>query len=80
LCQGIAHANFGFKEALALFLDRGEALWTCVWLEAENTRRATAKGAPAGDFQGFRRLVRKKTFEGSSFINVLLETGKRASP
>jgi AcrR family transcriptional regulator len=71
------YANFGSKEALALaFLDRREALWTRGWLEAEITRRATGpKERLLAIFDVFDGWFRKKTFEGCSFINVLLETG-----
>ena len=68
--------NFGSKVDLAVaFLDRREAVWTRDWLEAEVKRRAsTADGRLLAIFDVFDGWFRKKTFEGCSFINVLLES------
>ena len=70
------YSNFGSKVDLAIaFLDRREALWTRAWLETEINRRATN---PADRllaiFDVFDGWFRKKSFEGCSFINVLLES------
>ena len=68
--------NFNSKVDLAIaFLDRREAVWTRGWLEAEVKRRAsTADGKLLAIFDVFDGWFRKKTFEGCSFINVLLES------
>lgn len=70
------YSNFGSKVELAIaFLDKREAVWTRGWLEAEVKRRT-----PDPDerllaiFDVFDGWFRKKTFEGCSFINVLLES------
>jgi AcrR family transcriptional regulator len=70
------YSNFGSKVELAIaFLDEREAVWTRGWLEAEVERRT-----PDPDerllaiFDVFDGWFHKKTFEGCSFINVLLES------
>jgi hypothetical protein len=65
-----------FRTDLAIaFLDRREVVWTRGWLEAEIKRRAsTADGKLLTIFDVFDGWFRKKTFEGCSFINVLLES------
>ncbi len=70
------YGNFDSKVDLAIaFLDRREALWTRGWLEAEVKRRAsTPDGRLLAIFDVFDGWFRKKTFEGCSFINVLLES------
>jgi AcrR family transcriptional regulator len=75
------YSNFSSKVDLAMaFLDRREAVWTRGWLEAEIRRRATApKARLLAIFDVFDDWFRKKSFEGCSFINVLLET-KTSSP
>jgi AcrR family transcriptional regulator len=75
------YSNFNSKVDLAIaFLDRREALWTRGWLETEIKRRATSPTARLlaifGVFDGW---FRKRSFEGCSFINVLLES-KTDSP
>ncbi|MGA7489111.1 MAG: TetR/AcrR family transcriptional regulator, partial [Xanthobacteraceae bacterium] len=75
------YQNFDSKVDLAIaFLDRREALWTRDWLEAEVKRRASdpAKRLLA-IFDVFDAWFHKRSFEGCSFINVLLESGA-ASP
>ena len=62
------------------FLDRRETLWTRGWLEAEIKRRTSdPQQRLLAIFDVFDGWFRKKTFEGCSFINVLLET-KTDSP
>ena len=62
------------------FLDRREAVWTRGWLESEINRRASSpKDRLLAIFDVFDGWFRKKSFEGCSFINVLLET-KPGSP
>jgi AcrR family transcriptional regulator len=68
--------HFDSKTDLALaFLDRREAAWTRGWLEAEITQRAdTPEGRLLAIFDVFDGWFRKRSFEGCSFINVLLES------
>jgi AcrR family transcriptional regulator len=68
--------NFDSKVDLAVaFLDRRETVWTRGWLEAEITRRATApQDRLLAIFDVFDGWFRKRSFEGCSFINVLLES------
>ena len=68
--------NFGSKADLAIaFLDKREAIWTRNWLEAEVNRRASdPKARLLAIFDVFDRWFGKSTFEGCSFINVLLES------
>jgi AcrR family transcriptional regulator len=75
------YSNFNSKVDLAIaFLDRREALWTRGWLESEIKRRATdPKARLLAIFDVFDDWFRKKSFEGCSFINVLLES-KTNSP
>jgi AcrR family transcriptional regulator len=75
------YSNFDSKVDLAIaFLDRREAVWTRGWLEAEVKRRASdPKERLLAIFDVFDGWFRKKTFEGCSFINVLLES-KADSP
>jgi AcrR family transcriptional regulator len=70
------YSNFDSKVDLAIaFLDRREAVWTRGWLEAEVKRRAsTPDKRLLAIFDVFDGWFRKKTFEGCSFINVLLES------
>jgi AcrR family transcriptional regulator len=70
------YTNFKTKVELAIaFLDRREALWTRDWLEAEIKRRATGpEGRLLAIFDVFDGWFHKKSFEGCSFINVLLES------
>lgn len=75
------YSNFNSKVDLAIaFLDRREAMWTRGWLESEIKRRATdPKARLLAIFDVFDGWFRKKSFEGCSFINVLLES-KADSP
>ena len=75
------YSNFNSKVDLAIaFLDRREALWTRGWLESAIKRRATdPKARLLAIFDVFDGWFRKKSFEGCSFINVLLES-KTNSP
>lgn len=70
------YSNFPSKVDLAIaFLDRREAVWTRGWLEAEINRRAsTPDERLLAIFDVFDGWFRKRTFEGCSFINVLLES------
>ena len=75
------YTNFKTKVELAIaFLDRRETLWTRGWLESEIKRRATSPEARLlAIFDVFDGWFHKKSFEGCSFINVLLES-KADSP
>jgi len=70
------YTNFKTKVELAIaFLDRREAVWTRGWLESEIKRRATSpEGRLLAIFDVFDGWFHKKSFEGCSFINVLLES------
>ena len=70
------YSNFKTKVELAIaFLDRREAVWTRGWLESEIKRRATSPEARLlAIFDVFDGWFHKKSFEGCSFINVLLES------
>jgi AcrR family transcriptional regulator len=70
------YSNFKNKVELAIaFLDRREAIWTRGWLESEIKRRAkTPENQLLAIFDVFDGWFHKKTFEGCSFINVLLES------
>jgi AcrR family transcriptional regulator len=75
------YTNFKTKVELAIaFLDRRETVWTRGWLESEIRRRATDPEARLlAIFDVFDGWFHKKSFEGCSFINVLLES-KADSP
>jgi AcrR family transcriptional regulator len=75
------YANFKTKVELAVaFLERREEVWTCGWLESEIQRRAsTPEARLLAIFDVFDGWFHKKSFEGCSFINVLLES-KADSP
>src|SRR5690349_10858440 len=68
--------NFESKEALALaYLERRAALWTRGWLFAEVRRRArTPRAQLLAIFDVFDAWFQRRSFEGCSFINVLLES------
>jgi AcrR family transcriptional regulator len=70
------YSNFDNKVELAIaFLDRRETIWTRGWLESAVRRRATSPEARLlAIFDVFDSWFRKKSFEGCSFINVLLES------
>jgi AcrR family transcriptional regulator len=70
------YSNFKTKVELAIaFLDRREVLWTRDWLEAEIKRRATSpEDRLMAIFDVFDGWFHKRSFEGCSFINVLLES------
>lgn len=70
------YGHFKSKDDLALaFLDRREALWTRAWLEAEVKARSNDPGTRLlAIFDVFDGWFRKRSFEGCSFINVLLES------
>ena len=69
------YRNFRSKDDLVLaFLQAREQRWTRDWLQAEATRRAdTGAGRLLAIFDVFDEWFQKPSFEGCSFINVLLE-------
>jgi AcrR family transcriptional regulator len=75
------YSNFKTKVELAIaFLGRREALWTRGWLESEIKRRAKRpENRLLAIFDVFDGWFHRKSFEGCSFINVLLES-KPGSP
>jgi AcrR family transcriptional regulator len=70
------YSNFESKVDLAIaFLERREAVWTRGWLEAEVKQRTSNPDERLlAIFDVFDGWFRKKTFEGCSFISVLLES------
>jgi AcrR family transcriptional regulator len=74
--KGSLYSNFESKVALAIaFLDRREKLWTRDWLEkAVKSRTDDPEERLLAIFDVFDGWFQKKTFEGCSFINVLLES------
>lgn len=74
------YGHFRSKDELAIaFLDRREAVWTRAWLETEIKRRAfDPKERLLVIFDIFDSWFRNKSFEGCSFINVLLESRKKS--
>src|SRR6201984_2153957 len=75
------YSNFKTKVELAIaFLDKREAVWTRGWLESEIKRRAkTPEGRLLAIFDVFDGWFHKKSLEGCSFINVVLES-REGSP
>jgi AcrR family transcriptional regulator len=73
--------HFQSKDELVVaFLDRREMEWTRAWLETElNLRASGPTDRLLSIFDVFDGWFRKKSFEGCSFINVLLES-KKGSP
>jgi AcrR family transcriptional regulator len=69
------YSNFDSKIDLAVaFLDRRERVWTRGWLESEIKRRASnPKARLLAIFDVFDGWFRKRSFEGCSFIDALLE-------
>ena len=70
------YQHFNSKVDLAIaFLDRRESVWTRGWLETEIKRRAKSPNRRLlAIFDVFDGWFHKKSFEGCSFINVLLES------
>ncbi len=70
--------NFESKEDLAIaFLKEREALWTRNWLEASIRRNAaTPEDRLIAMFDVLDTWFRSASFEGCSFINVMLESPK----
>ena len=73
------YRHFPSKADLALaFLERREELWTREWLQAEAVRRgSTAPERLLAIFDVFDEWFALETFEGCSFVNILLEISDR---
>lgn len=69
------YRHFASKEALVLaYLERREQQWTREWLQAEVQRRAADPRARLlAIFDVFDEWFHEASFEGCSFINVMLE-------
>lgn len=76
------YRHFASKEELALaFLERREDIWTRGWLKSEVERRATdPREQLLLIFDVFGTWFRSPTFEGCSFINVMLENSDPLDP
>jgi len=76
------YRNFASKDELILaFLDRRDTEWTRAWLQAEIERRAeTPGGRLLAIFDTFGEWFATDTFEGCSFINVMLEVCEPEHP
>jgi AcrR family transcriptional regulator len=78
---GVAKAtfyrHFRSKDELVLaFLEQREQLWTLEWVEAEARKRGeTAEEQLLAIFDLFDEWFHEESFEGCSFINVMLEFG-----
>ena len=76
------YRNFASKDELILaFLERREERWTRAWLQAEVERRATTPAQRMlAIFDTFGEWFALDTFEGCSFINVMLELPEPGNP
>jgi AcrR family transcriptional regulator len=76
------YRNFTSKDELVLaFLARREQQWTKDWLQAEVERRSTApRDRLLSVFDIFDEWFHRESFEGCSFINVMLETADATNP
>ncbi len=77
VAKATLYRHFPSKDDLiTAFLQRREQRWTREWVEAGATRRgATAEERLLAIFDLFDEWFHQETFEGCSFINVLLEMG-----
>ncbi len=82
VAKATLYRHFRSKDELALaFLERREQRWTKEWVEAEARRRgASPEEQLLAIFDLFDEWFREESFEGCSFINVLLEFGDLEHP
>jgi AcrR family transcriptional regulator len=75
------YRHFASKDELVLaFLERRHALWSVAWLQAEIERRARKPiDQLLGIFDVLGDWFRVDSFEGCSFIKVMLETAERGN-
>jgi AcrR family transcriptional regulator len=73
------YRHFPSKADLALaFLERREERWTREWLQGEAVRRgSTPAGRMLAIFDVFDEWFALESFEGCSFVNILLEISDR---
>jgi AcrR family transcriptional regulator len=78
VAKATLYHHFPSKESLVLaFLEERERRWTHGWVEAEARRRGTTpEERLLAIFDLFDEWFAEETFEGCSFINVLLEAGR----
>jgi AcrR family transcriptional regulator len=76
------YRNFASKDDLILaFLERREEQWTRAWLQSEvEARAADPAGKLLAIFDTFGEWFAKDSFEGCSFINVMLEVSDAGHP
>lgn len=76
------YRHFASKDELVLtFLERRDALWFVAWLQGEIEQRAKKPiDRLLAIFDLFGEWFRSESFEGCSFMNVMLETPDRANP
>jgi AcrR family transcriptional regulator len=76
------YRNFASKDDLILaFLERRDERWTRAWLQAEAERRGTTPAERLlAIFETFEGWFAEESFEGCSFINVMLEVADHAHP
>lgn len=76
------YRHFRTKDDLVLaFLKQREQKWTEDWLVKEISQRGSQPGEKLlAIFDVFDKWFKTESFEGCSFINVMLETPERTSP